>query len=167
MRHCPYHFALIAALCSACAGPEIAPEEPSPAAEPAHHAAVSGARRAVSIPSEGPLVLPRPVLNRMLKAGPGYFLSQVPLDPVLGPGKHFIGFRVVQLFGNDPRVLRFGVQPGDVLVAINGQHIVTPGDLLAAFERLKTADTLSVDVLRAGVARAFQVPIDPPLPAQP
>lgn len=167
MRCCTHSFALIAALATACAGPELAREEAAPHPEAPRQAAASGARRAAPVEAEGGLVLPRPVLDRVLRAGPGYFLSQVPLDPVIGPGKRFGGFRVAQLFGNDARVLRFGVLPGDILVAISGQRIVTPGDLLNVFERLKTADVLSVDVLRAGVPRTFRVPIEPALGALP
>lgn len=170
MRRRTLLLALIAVLGSACAGPER--EGPQTALEetklePVQRKASSGARRAAPPQAEGPLVLPRPMLDRVLKAGPGYFLSQVPLEPVLGAGKRFGGFRIVEIFGNDPHVLRFGVLPGDVLVAINGLPIVTPGDLLNVFGRLKTADELSVDVLRAGAPRAFRVPIEPPLSAPP
>ena len=170
MRHRTLLIALIATLCSACSGPEHADAHTAleeTKLEPVSRGAGSGARRTAPPQAEGPLVLPRPVLDRVLKAGPGYFLSQVPLDPVLGPGKRFGGFRIVEIFGNDPRVLRFGVLPGDLLVAINSLPIVTPGDLLNVFGRLKTADQLSVDVLRAGVPRAFHVPIEPALAASP
>lgn len=159
---------------TACGAAELAPEpsetpdhRPTPlpaatAAEPRPSGAVVY-QPEVSAPPDGSL--DRAVLDRVLAAGPGWLLQQVPLEPTFA-GKHkFSGFRIAAVFHNDPRALRFGVLPGDILQAVNGQKIVTPGDLLLAFERLRSANELEVSVTRGGEVRTFRQPIWPPLPA--
>lgn len=106
-------------------------------------------------------MVPRAALDRVLAAGPGRFLADVPLEPVLGPGRRFEGFRIVELFQGDARVQRFGIRPGDVVHAVNGQRIVTPGDLMKVFDRLRGADALEVTLQRDGTVRTVRLPIEP------
>lgn len=105
----------------------------------------------------------RVLLERVLAAGPGWLLSQVPLQPTFAAKHKFAGFQLVSVFRNDPKVLRYGIQPGDIVRAINGQKLVTPGDLLLVFDRLKTADSLDIDVTRGGSELKFRFPIVPAL----
>lgn len=105
----------------------------------------------------------RTLLERVLAAGPGWLLSEVPLQPTFLAKHKFNGFRIMALFHNNPKVLHYGVQPGDVVRSVNGQKIVTPGDLLLVFERLKTADTLEIDVQRDGAELQFRFPVVPAL----
>lgn len=127
----------------------------------------SGARDEQQV--QGPLVIPRPLLDRTLAAGPGAFLAQVPLQPERGEDKKFQGFRIVSLYGDSPRVLRYGVLPGDLLISCQGQRIVTPGDLLTVFQRLRGVDLVEVQVKRAGELKVLRWPVVPALaaPAQP
>lgn len=144
----------------ACGSPQ---QVAGPGSEPAPiHAAPprsSGARPTTNAIDAGPLVVRRPALDRVLAAGPGRLLQQVPLEPVFASGHKFAGFRILSLFGDDPRVLRYGVLPGDVLLAVNGRRIVTPGDLMSTFEGMKTAKDLEVVVQRAGTQRTFRFAI--------
>jgi type II secretory pathway component PulC len=151
-----------------CAGAPVheTPQPPgtSPALDPPppeRHARSSGARTTPVDDPNAPLFVPRAALDRVLAAGPGRLLQQVPIEPVFAPGHKFAGFRILSVFGDDPRVLRFGVLPGDVLLAVNGQRIVTPGDLMAAFQKLHGADHIEVSVLRSTTARTFRIPVLP------
>ncbi len=110
-----------------------------------------------------PGTIDRLLLERALAAGPGWLLSEVPLQPTFAAKHKFSGFKLLSVFRNDPKVLRYGILPGDIVRSVNGQKIVTPGDLLLVFERLKTADTLEIDVQRAGVDQQFRFPIVPAL----
>ncbi|MBM4342293.1 MAG: hypothetical protein FJ100_02825 [Deltaproteobacteria bacterium] len=163
----------VAALCTAtrCASPQTAdPDptaaEPANAAEPARSTGAGarkggGARRVDprADPWAGALVIPRPRLDRVLAAGPGWLLGQVPLEPLRDGNKKFLGYRIVSLFGDDPQVLRYGVLPGDRLVSVQGHKIVVPTDLLQVFQKLKTDRVLQVKVVRAGQERSFAWPV--------
>lgn len=163
----------VLALLVACSGAqereELQPPGTSPtplepqARDRTHHARASGARPMPAEDGNGSLYVPRASLDRVLAAGPGRLLQDVPIEPVFAAGHKFAGFRIVSLFRDDPRVLRFGILPGDVLLAVNGQRIVTPGDLMAAFDHMHRADQLEVSVLRAGTAKTFRFPVLPPL----
>lgn len=160
----------LACLAAACAGAPVEsapPEPPSPRASGARPATGS-ARPAASTTIAEPLVIPRAALDRALAAGPGRLLADVPLEPVLGPGRRFEGFRIVELFRGDARVQRFGVRPGDVVHAINGQRIVTPGDLMKVFDKLRGADSLEITLQRDGTVRTLRFPVEPKaVPAAP
>lgn len=153
------HLVVLLALAS-CGSPEL--EDDDVSLRPRS----SGAMRVTAEPeSSADGTLDRVLLDRVLAAGPGWLLSQVRLDPVFA-GKHkFVGFRIGALFGNDPKVLRYGVLPGDLLRAINGQSIVTPGDLLLVFNRLKSDNFLDVDVRRGERDLHVRIPIVPELVA--
>lgn len=117
----------------------------------------SGARAEPQV--AGPLVIPRPVLDRLVAAGPGALLAQLVLEPERGADKKFLGFRIVSLFGDTPEVLRYGVRPGDLLLSSQGQRIVTPGDLLTVFQRLRGARSVEVQVRRARETLVLQWPV--------
>lgn len=161
-------------LATGCAGPGestvadrdrplLQDEVPPPAAPVAKSG--SGARPVASESQDRALVLPRPLLQRVLDAGPGWLLGQVPLEPLFDDKRRFAGFRIVSVFGDRPEVLRYGVLPGDALLAIGKRRIVTPGDLSAAFEDLRGAQELAVTVRRAGQVREVRVPIVEAAPA--
>ncbi len=145
---------------------EISVHSGSSANTPAPRPRASGARP-METEAPAPLILPRQVLNRVLTAGPGRFLQQVPLVPVVRPGHQFDGFRIVSVYGNNPEVLRFGVLPGDILDSLAGKRIITPGDLMAAFDGLRNANELQVQVRRNGNPLIFRVPIEPAVPGSP
>jgi type II secretory pathway component PulC len=163
----------IVLLLTACSGAradrhadEATPESTEPSTEPSQpesaktSGAVAYAPTAVRVPDGA---IDRVLLERVLAAGPGWLLSEVPLQPTFLAKHKFNGFKIVSLFRNEPKVLRYGVLPGDIVRAVNGQKIVTPGDLLLVFARLKTADAVEIDVQRDGVDRAFRFPILPAL----
>ena len=134
------------------------------AAESTREPQGSGATDYVPAKSKVPNgAIDRQLLDRVLAAGPGWLLSQVPLQPTFAAKHKFAGFKLVSVFRNDPKVLRYGVLPGDIVRAVNDQKLVTPGDLLLVFERLKTADVLEISIQRDGADRQFRWPILPAL----
>lgn len=105
----------------------------------------------------------RALLDRVLAAGPGWLLSEVPLQPTFLAKHKFGGFKLQSVFHNNPKVLRYGILPGDIVRSINGQPLATPSDLLLIFQRLKAVDVLVIAVTRNGVDRQFQFPVVPSL----
>jgi len=164
---------LTVALAAACAGPDAARHE-GPGTEPTPIAVGSGARP-VGSGARSVALTPKPRrkrapgierddLDRVLDAGPGAFLQKVPLAPVFGPGRRFRGFRIVSLWRNNPRVLRYGVRPGDIVRSVNGHPIDTPDQLLGVFKLLRNAARIDVAVTRAGRPMRFGWPVYDPAP---
>mgnify|MGYP002631766445 CR=1 FL=1 len=129
---------------------------------------VSGARRVrLDAPVEpktrplNPLAIERSELNRLLRAGPGALLQVIPLEPVIEPPpkRRFLGFRIVQIYDNSPRVLRYGVRPGDMLSKVNGQRVARPEDLMEVFRLLGNATEIQVEVKRGDRTLSFTFPI--------
>ncbi len=157
-------------LLTACGGANaerIAADDAEPVAtENAADEAPRGSGATEYVPAKARIpdgAIDRVLLDRALAAGPGWLLSEVPLQPTFLAKHKFGGFKLLSVFRNDPKVLRYGIRPGDIVRAVNGQKIVTPGDLLLVFERLKTADVLEIDVQRDGADRQFRFPILPAL----
>jgi len=121
----------------------------------------SGARKVAlqTSPRKRRRVIVRSDLDRVLAAGPGALLHAVPIEPVFGSRRRFVGFRIVSLWNNDRRVLRYGVLPGDMVTRINGQPVLTPAHLMQVFKLLHNAATLQVDLMRAGRRVRVTVPI--------
>ena len=101
-------------------------------------------------------------LDRVLEAGPGALLQRVPLQPIFGARHRFLGFRVISVFENRPSALRYGVRPGDLVLRVNGQQLLTPAHLLQVFRLLRNASHLEVDVVRDSKPVKIRVPIIDP-----
>ena len=112
-------------------------------------------------PRRQPNTISESLLNRILRGGPGLLLSLVPLKPVLGTNRRFQGFEIVRVHDNSPRILRYGVRPGDRLLKVNGIAIVRPDDMMKLFSRLENASELVVEVRRDGQRRRVAIPIVP------
>lgn len=73
-------------------------------------------------------------------------------------GDKFLGFRLQP--GNDPALFgQFGLEPGDVITAVNGVTLDNPAKGFAVLQNLTTATQLQVEVNRNGEAKtlAFDV----------
>ncbi len=156
--------ACLAAL-AACSGPDVEDTPP-----PRRAGRASGAVRTNSRApradrgdwTQNAPAIPRAVLDRVLAAGPGWMLSKVQLEPVRGNDHKFIGFRIVSVFDGSPVAGRFDVRPGDLLLRVQGQRIVTPGDLLTVYQRAKGASEIAVDVQRGGQPLNLRWPVVDP-----
>lgn len=159
--------ALTMAACGAAAS--TAQGEP-PAADPAPPVASrrsAGARPVEPVREREGLRAPqlsRAALDRAIAAGPGWLLGQVPLEPVRNAQRQFVGFRIVSVFGDDPRALAYGVLPGDLLQRVQGQKILTPGDLMTVFQRLRGTAEVVVEVQRDRQLLTLRWPVVDPSP---
>lgn len=127
-------------------GPEY-PKAPPKAAEP------------VVIKEERPPAgsIWRDELIDSLNAGLGAFLQHVEVEASLEEGR-FRGFRVLQLI---PPGYWEGIdlEPGDVVVSVNGLPIERETQAYAAFEALRSAKEIRVVTLRSGAPREVVVGI--------
>ena len=75
----------------------------------------------------------------------GEFLKYINIVPTKNPE----GLKVNYV---NPRsfIYKLGIRPGDIILSINDVRIKTPEDSFSAFERLKSADTITITVLRRG-----------------
>jgi type II secretory pathway component PulC len=102
-------------------------------------------------------VIQRAALDEVLDAGLGAFLGRVTTAPSLD-GNHFVVFQLVALRDAD---LFAGVdlQPGDVIMSVNGQSIERPDDAFTAWTGLRVASEITIAVLRDGQRRDLRFPI--------
>lgn len=102
-------------------------------------------------------VIHRAALDEVLDAGLGAFLGRVTTEPSLD-GSRFVGFRLVDL---RDAALFAGVdlQPGDVILTVNGQSIERPDDAFTAWTSLRVASEITLAVLRDGARRDLRFPI--------
>ncbi|MDW8364111.1 MAG: hypothetical protein RMK74_17110 [Myxococcales bacterium] len=92
-------------------------------------------------------VLRREMLLTVLSGGLGRFLQNVETAPAFSQGR-FVGFRLLALRG--PLADTGIVGPGDVLVRVNGMPVERPEQALAAWESLRVASELRLELLRDG-----------------
>jgi len=148
---------------------------PASAAEPEQHASVvirasgkSGtvtrAKRAAraeqeSLPAqlEGGEI-PRAALQAELARGIGRFLQQVKAEPVVSRGR-FMGWRLATIFPNRADVTVKALQPGDVVLRVNGQSIERPEEFMAVWASLASADQIVLDVQRGTETTAVRYTI--------
>ena len=146
---------------SACSSPSVRRDQPLIGAEDGRSTLAkpgssttqgSGARRVRLKHGHviGPPTIHRSIVDRIVRAGPGRLLQLVPLNPIFDSRRRFRGFRIVRVYDNSARVLRYGVRPGDELVSVNGVRILRPTHMLALFKLLPNASELQIVVRRAG-----------------
>ncbi|HFD81155.1 MAG TPA: type II secretion system protein GspC [Gammaproteobacteria bacterium] len=83
-----------------------------------------------------------------IRKNPSAFMDYVRATPARQGGK-FIGFRLAA--GRQRGALReLGLQPGDIVTAINGVTIDSPAKGMKAMQALGEGDTVSVTLLRGG-----------------
>ena len=110
----------------------------------------------------GPMT--RAEIEALVARGLGVFLARVDVSPVLDSAHHFVGFRLER--ADDLAEWNAGgadVQLGDVIVRVNGIRIEHPEQALWAFERLRIAHAIDVDLIRNGTALTVHSPIIEPV----
>jgi hypothetical protein len=101
--------------------------------------------------------------------GPGWLLGQLGPEPYRPRGR-FEGWRITAVFPDAPELCDGGcdLQPGDVILAVEGDKLETPTAYSAMFERAPTLAALRVVRVRGGVREDITYRITPrPLPATP
>ena len=127
------------------------PQESAPVDPPMNEAktlpvdAASATSEVEAPPKEG--TIKRSDLNQVLDSGPAALLAEVFIDPVLDDGR-FVGFRITQFVSDSPTTIDLRV--GDVIVSVNGKTVERPENYFEIFQELKTAKSLSFELLRDG-----------------
>jgi len=69
----------------------------------------------------------------------------------------------IRLFGIRPQSFmgRLGFQNGDTVLRVNGFSVATPENALDAYSRVRSADHIDTEILRAGAPRTIHVVIEP------
>lgn len=93
--------------------------------------------------------LPREGVLAVLKQGAGRFLRKVRTEPHLEDG-HFVGWRLVSLFDEQPAMRGDILRPGDTLMRVNGQSIERPEEFLNVWHAMRTSGELVLRIRRAG-----------------
>jgi len=137
---------VLASLTCATAPPPPVAEEPTPiAAAPAPPPAP-----ATCTSFAGPGVLRRSLVVRTVNAGLGRWLAGgVLVDPFLQK-KRFRGWIIRKLYPDDVCYREVDLQPGDVVLRVNGKSLERPEQAKETFDALATAPALVVEFTRAG-----------------
>jgi S1-C subfamily serine protease len=101
-------------------------------------------------------VLDREGLDALIDQGLGRLLGRLKVSPVLQRGQ-FQGFRVT---GVDPAWKSAGIAVDDVILRLNGQPIERPEQAQAAFESLRVASEISLDLTREGKPKKLRYRIE-------
>ena len=97
-------------------------------------------------------------LVQVLDGAPGRFLQHVDTEPRFVGGR-FRGWKVAAFFPGDERFATVDLQPGDVILAVNGQSIEQPDQLMRVWEALRLERALVVSLERAGQPRQLRYEI--------
>jgi S1-C subfamily serine protease len=143
--------------CGASRAPTpVAVARPVVAARPA---APSPADATVVERARPPGPLTRAEVEPLLAAGLGPLLARVHVTPVLARGR-FVGFRLDDALDLPAwRAAGADIRRGDVIVRVNGVRIERPEQALWAFERLRIATAIELDLLRDGAPTTVRSPI--------
>jgi S1-C subfamily serine protease len=109
-------------------------------------------------PAEPSGLIARAELALVLEGGLGRFLQGVETEPALDDGR-FVGFRLISLYPDDPRFRDLDLEPGDVIVRVNGESIERPEQAVAVWNSLRVASELWIEYLRGRERRELRFPI--------
>jgi hypothetical protein len=101
-------------------------------------------------------VLDRKGLVAVVEQGLGRMLARLKLSAVMHKGR-FAGFRVTEI---DPSWAAAGIEVGDVLLRLNGQPIERPEQAQEAFESLRVASEVALELLRGTEKRSLRYRIE-------
>lgn len=138
------------------------PAQPAPAPAPVAEPSLEPAPEPVAaapntLPPDGVLgVIDRQGLVVIIDQGLGRLFQRLKVSPFMQSGR-FVGFQITAL---DPQWEISQLRTGDVITALNGQVVERPEQAMAAFERLRQADELVVDLLREGVPATLRFRIE-------
>ncbi|MFT5356824.1 MAG: hypothetical protein ACI9KE_004050 [Polyangiales bacterium] len=131
----------------ACASQAPSPEHAPPTPVVAHY-------DAPSVQGE----IPRGALAGVLELGLPRFLRGVITEPHLESGS-FVGYRIMQMYPDDPRFQSLDLQPGDTVTRVNGRSIERPEQAYEVWMSLRVSSELLVDFLHEGEQRQIRFAI--------
>lgn len=114
-------------------------------------------------PTPGPLR--RAELTHVIDQGLGALLAHVEVAPMQREGR-FLGFAIQRFVCTeaadcDVGPARLGLRVGDILLQVGGKPIATPDEAQLAFESLRDAPEIRLEVERENVRRTLTTPIAP------
>lgn len=146
---------LVLAMIIGCGG--AAQEQPAPS-EPGSEARVSSTRQApknepppAALEAHFTSSISRKDLLLVLAKGGQWVISQFEVEPSFKKGR-FVGWKIVDIRPKDAVVSRWPILRGDVVSKVNGMPIERPEQFIKAFDKLRTAPRLQVDLQRGGSA---------------
>jgi len=101
-------------------------------------------------------VLDRKGLNAIIDQGLGRVLAKLKLSPALRAGR-FEGFRVREI---EPAWSGTGLLVGDVLLRVNGQPIERPEQAQLAFDSLRVASEVALELMRGGAKMSLRYRVE-------
>jgi type II secretory pathway component PulC len=160
--------ALLLSLVLAACGPKVAPtgtafdEDLEAKHTEKTEAAPAEAPRPEAPPGKGLRTgtIERTKLLAVLDGGPGTFLRQMEVTPRM-EGERFVGWQLVQLLDKTGPLYDVDVEPGDVLLAINGQSISRPDQLQTIWDSLRTANEVRAQLWRGDAKLELAFAIEP------
>ncbi|HEY3357513.1 MAG TPA: PDZ domain-containing protein [Polyangia bacterium] len=136
-----------ASACGPAPGPIVGPEPP-PLPPPTSAPASAPTRRGE---------ITRAELNAFLDRGMPAFIHDVVVDRYpRRRAARFRGWRIVEFFPGDARFAGAGIQPGDVVVRVNGRPIERPDQFVQLWSAMRRAAELTVELERAGTPRQLR-----------
>jgi hypothetical protein len=143
----------------------MGPGDAAPTAAPGH-----GALPVVVLQPEAPLTadgdLRRAALVRFHQAGPHAFFQAADWLPVRdGANGPPLGLRLERVQPAGAWLTAAGLQPGDVLVRVNGHSLLLPDGFVAAWDGLPTTPHLQADVQRGATRLQMRWVVTPPADA--
>lgn len=112
-------------------------------APPAAAGPTPAAEQAIVLEGE----LERSEVKRVIERGPQKFIASLRVAPYM-KGKRFMGFRIEGFAADSPLVNSRAVQPGDVVLKVNGEPVERPEQFMRAWEVVAGAEALEVTLLR-------------------
>ncbi|MFO0613893.1 MAG: PDZ domain-containing protein [Polyangiaceae bacterium] len=140
---------------SACGSSTRARGEEDVAGLPSAKASASAAPAVSEEPPVPEGSMSRGRVDQVLLRGPGWLLRQVGIDDVIRANK-FVGWRVDRLPTNWDHA---GIQPGDIVLKVNGSSLENQDDLWDAFLKLTEATELRISYERDGKVAEAIIPI--------
>lgn len=94
-----------------------------------------------------------------LLTDPQSLAGLIQTQPYMGPNGRLSGYRIEP--GNDPGLFqRYGLQPGDVVTAINGVPLTSTSNAFEILRGLQSRDNVRVRLLRNGVEQTVSLQIE-------
>lgn len=91
----------------------------------------------------------RSEIEQALSRGPGYLLYELGPEPYRLSGK-FVGWEITKVFPDEPELCADGcdLQPGDIILSVNGDRLETPQALSNMVDTLPSMTKLVVKSIR-------------------
>ncbi|NVB41516.1 hypothetical protein G6O69_27000 [Pseudenhygromyxa sp. WMMC2535] len=145
--------------------PGGASDEPSYTAEDPGEAASPEGTSEVEAPPRPEGVIYRSELHRATQDGsPAYLTGALSPEPYRPQGR-FEGWVITRLWPQDPELCAPGcdLQPGDIILSVNGSTLQTPEDLSNLLARIDEIESVDVRGIREGeyYERSYPVVADP------